>query len=181
MAPKVGFSVTLHVREVTGVPFSNKSLFVKWKLTSKKQVCGNTGVKLVHDHACAWDDKFSFDVELSVGRDNVAKPCMLHFSVREASDTGTIDSFERLGVAEFDLSAVAHTRESFHRVLLRRTKANTTMNFTLWMLQTSGAPTFRCRPLVGVTQGDTDLPWVPACLRVTGSLISVAGIYHRTR
>lgn len=140
------FRVTLHIQQLTNSPFNHSRLFVKWK-TGKKSA-GVTRIAEVRDHSCIWEDDQQFDVKLKLdAKTNTLQPHAIRFSVREASPTKGVEDFKRLGIAEFDVSCVARMRESYHRVLLQKTKATETLHFCIEMQQRSGAPTFRCPPL----------------------------------
>jgi hypothetical protein len=146
MSGELTFRVALTIERLSNAPFNHSRLFVKWKTPSQESQ-GSTRIAEVRDHNCIWADEVSFDVKLKVDKSNTLNPHVLRFSVREASPTRGMDDFKRLGIAEFDLAAVARIRESFHRVLLQKTKATETLHFSIEMQQLSGAPTFRCPPL----------------------------------
>jgi len=147
MAADPTFRVTLLIKQLTNSPFNHSRLFVKWKTPSKKSE-GVTRIAEVRDHNCVWEDEQQFDVKLKLDpKTNTLQPHAIRFSVREASPTKGVEDFKRLGIAEFDVSCVARMRESYHRVLLQKTKATETLHFAIEMQQLSGAPTFRCPPL----------------------------------
>lgn len=137
------FRVVLTIDKISNAPFNHSRLFVKWK-TPQHESQGCTSIAEVRDHTCLWADVVTFDVKLKIDKSNTLRSHMLRFSVREASPTRGTEDFKRLGIAEFDLAAVARLRESFHRVLLQKTKATEALHFSIKMQQLSGAPTFHC-------------------------------------
>jgi hypothetical protein len=140
------FRVGLTIDRLSNAPFNHSRLFVKWKTPSHKRQ-GCTCISEVRDHTCVWADTVTFEVKLKVDKTNTLCSHLVRFSVREASPTCGTEEFKRQGIAEFDLAAVARIRESFHRVLLQKTKATEALHFSIEMQQLSGAPTFRCPPL----------------------------------
>jgi hypothetical protein len=140
------FRVALTIDRLSNAPFNHSRLFVKWKTPSHKSQ-GCTRISEVRDHTCVWADTVTFEVKLKVDKTNTLCSHLVRFSVREASPTCGTEEFKRQGIAEFDLAAVARIRESFHRVLLQKTKATEALHFSIEMQQLSGAPTFRCPPL----------------------------------
>jgi hypothetical protein len=144
--PEMTFRVGLTIDRLSNAPFNHSRLFVKWKTPSHKSQ-GCTSIVEVRDHTCFWADTATFEVTLKVDRSNTLCSHIVRFSVREASPTCGTEDFKRQGIAEFDLAAVARIRESFHRVLLQKTKATEVLHFSIEMQQLPGAPTFRCPAL----------------------------------
>jgi hypothetical protein len=138
------FHVELQVRTLTGHAFNHSQLFVKWKTPKHGKHSGFTKLATVVGHRCQWDDSFAFDIALKPDKKtHVLQPCVVRFSVRQ----GSVSEFERVGVAEFDIAALASVKFSNQRVLLHKTKANITLQFRVAMRLTSGSPTFRCPTL----------------------------------
>lgn len=156
---RVKFDVTLQVDELTNVPISNASMYVKWKLKSGGKSAGSTercvafpfSRSLTHlvatrasvsKHVVTWNQSFPMEVVMATDETTAhLRGAQLQLTVR--SETSGSKEDELLGYVNVELAEFALGRPTVRKYLLLQSRYNSTLQITVTMRQTAGDPHFK--------------------------------------
>eukprot|EP00742_Colponemidia_sp_Colp-10_P003052 GILJ01003255.1.p1 GENE.GILJ01003255.1~~GILJ01003255.1.p1 ORF type:complete len:288 (+),score=25.26 GILJ01003255.1:76-939(+) len=141
---KLKFDVSLSIHELTEIPLSNASIYVKCSLPSGKvNQKKKTERRDIREHVVRWNETFKFPCTLYVDSStNILDSCTVTLVIKQERPSGK--GGKRLGRVFVDLAQHASVRQTTRKYLLQDANFNSALKVTVTMQQLSGGPMFKC-------------------------------------
>ncbi|KKK26227.1 hypothetical protein ARAM_005239 [Aspergillus rambellii] len=147
------FELDLRIIDLNNIPLVSGTTCVKWRLPSStsNETHGSTDRALILDHRASWNYEKTFQIRLTIDRNQTLNECDMVFEVQQEFSSGGHNEKNLLGRVKINLSEYVDKSDDddgiVRRYLMQDSKINSTLKIGIAVRQVEGDRNFTTPPL----------------------------------